>query len=195
VDDSWYLSLFAGHEGRLRGEMTPDYSMLEGDDVDRVRDLAPNAKIIYFMRDPLERAWSQLRFSWPGFRPEGAIDLHAAETYLRGPTQRLRGSYPRTLATWQQRFPPEQLFVGFYDDIVERPSDVVRSLLTFLGADTEVPLPAELLRERVNASPAMALPPGIHELLAGIYRDELEELAARFGGHAARWRDAALAPR
>src|SRR5438552_5633502 len=46
-DDQWYLSLFLEGNGRLRGEITPAYAMLDKHDVAHVQRLLPKLKIIF----------------------------------------------------------------------------------------------------------------------------------------------------
>ena len=57
--DGWYVSLFEPGRGKVKGEITPAYSTLRLEDVAHVHDLVPEAKIIFLMRNPVERAWSQ----------------------------------------------------------------------------------------------------------------------------------------
>jgi Sulfotransferase family len=74
--DRWYASLFEPGRGKMKGEITPAYSTLRLDDVAYVHDLVPEAKIIFMMRNPIERAWSQfvMRLDRSGkrFRPHPA---------------------------------------------------------------------------------------------------------------------------
>ena len=62
-NDKWYESLFdLAKNGNKCGEITPAYSMLDIGDIRKIYDLVPRAKIIFLMRDPLERAWSQFKY-------------------------------------------------------------------------------------------------------------------------------------
>ena len=52
------LRLFKPGRGRVKGEMTSDYAVLEKEVIARVHELMPDAKIIFMMRNPVERPWS-----------------------------------------------------------------------------------------------------------------------------------------
>ena len=53
-------SLFELERG-ITGDITPSYSILEDKDVARMHATVPNAKIIFLMRNPFDRAWSNFR--------------------------------------------------------------------------------------------------------------------------------------
>jgi hypothetical protein len=60
-DDEWYASLFAQGAGKLKGEVTPAYAILKSEDVANIHSLMPDIKLIYLMRNPIERSWSAVR--------------------------------------------------------------------------------------------------------------------------------------
>jgi hypothetical protein len=45
---------------RISGDITPAYSMLNDEIIERVVNYFPDLKVIFLARDPVERAWSQL---------------------------------------------------------------------------------------------------------------------------------------
>jgi Sulfotransferase family len=60
--DDWYKAIFTmAPAGVVKGEMTPAYSLLPKDGIDHILRLNPSVKIILLLRDPVERAWSQIR--------------------------------------------------------------------------------------------------------------------------------------
>ena len=52
-DDEWYASLFEQGRGKITGETTPDYSILDREMVAHVHDLMPRAKIVFMVRNPI----------------------------------------------------------------------------------------------------------------------------------------------
>src|SRR5215207_5202714 len=56
-DDGWYASLFEQGRGKVAGEATPDYAILDEEAIAHVHGLMPDAKIIFMMRNPIERPW------------------------------------------------------------------------------------------------------------------------------------------
>jgi len=55
--DKWYASLFSPREGQIVGEVTPSYAAINEKDVARVYALMPNIKVIYLLRNPIQRMW------------------------------------------------------------------------------------------------------------------------------------------
>jgi hypothetical protein len=54
-----YSQLFAPKSALLSGDISPSYSTLNDEVIERVVNYFPNLKVIFLARDPVERAWSQ----------------------------------------------------------------------------------------------------------------------------------------
>ncbi len=192
INDEWYASLFAD-TSLLRGEITPSYTMLHLHDVARVQRLAPPLKIILLLRNPIDRAWSQIRHDWAHGVLRGIDDFEEVCRFIDSPHQTFRSDYLRTLTIWETHFPSEQIFVGFYDDKAERPAEILRAILRFLGCDPSLGVALEELQKRVHISKEKEMPAAVQRYLAAKYRDDLATLAARFGSHPKTWLTAAEA--
>ncbi len=186
--DGWYASLFEPGRGRMIGEITPAYATLGPDVVSRVYRLVPDAKIIFMMRNPIERVWSQAVMSFDRSRGK-AIDAVTEEEILRafcGEGSRRRTDYLLTLDTWSAFYPEERIFVGFLEDIHFFPEELLRAVYGFLGVDpTFRPQKAgtKVHTRSTGSAPAASL---AH--LARSYRAEISDLCERFGGYASFWR-------
>jgi len=188
ANDEWYLHLFRDGKGKIRGEASPSYALLSLADVNRIKALLPQVKIIYVMRNPVSRAWSQVRFRWQ--RNDRAVDITNTQriyTFIDAPGQSLHSNYDRTLAIWSLCFPPEQIFIGFYDDIVRDPKKFIENVLAFLGTSTEN-LPASVnLQEQVNVTKKDDIPDDVKMYLAMKYLPQIRSLASRFDGPPKEW--------
>jgi hypothetical protein len=60
IDLDSYGRLFRHKGPLLSGDISPTYSTLSDEIIERVVDHFPNLKVIFLARDPVERAWSQL---------------------------------------------------------------------------------------------------------------------------------------
>lgn len=60
VDDIWYGNLLKNKDN-FTGDITPAYQLLTEQDVEHVHNIVPGAKIIFIIRNPIDRTWSQLR--------------------------------------------------------------------------------------------------------------------------------------
>lgn len=184
-DHAWYARVFEPGRGKLCGEVTPAYSKLDAEHVARIAALLPEARILFLMRDPIDRAWSSARMS----SDRRGLDL-GDEARWKGhlDTQRgKRGDYLRTLRQWRAHYPPERFFVGFFEDVEQRPAELLLRVLDFLGARADPALLPPTLGERFNPSTVVPLPPAAERHLAELYLEDLEALADEFGAPASDW--------
>ncbi len=185
--DGWYASLFEPGRGKVMGEITPAYSTLGRDAIARVHALLPEAKLIFMMRNPIERAYSQLmmRLDQAGKRDIGPARLARLHRDFEREGYRARTDYLRTLENWGAFYPEEQIFVGFLEDIHFYPGELLGSVYRFLGVDASF-MPRGI-GERVHARSAGRMLAESAVYLAKLYREELSCLNERFGGYASFW--------
>jgi hypothetical protein len=187
-DDGWYASLFEPGKGKMIGEITPAYSTLGPDAVCRVHGLAPEAKIIFMMRNPIERIWSQAVMSFERGRGK-AIDAITEEELLRtfsGEGARRRTDYLLTLDTWSTFYPKDHIFVGFLEDMHFFPGGLLQAVYGFLGVDPAFRPPMAGSKVHTRTTGSVPVAPLAH--LARSYLEETERLEERFGGYASFWR-------
>jgi len=186
-DDGWYGSVFEPKHGRVAGEITPAYSTLGEDMVAHVHDLVPEAKIIFMIRNPIERAWSHTVMSFDKVE-KGSVESASEEALLAKFDRRstaLLTDYQRTFEIWQKFYPEERFFVGFLEDVHFFPEDLLRRLCEFLGVDASYK-PGSATK-KIHSRSADTMPTRLASHLARSYRDELEKLSGRFGGYASFW--------
>jgi hypothetical protein len=120
-----------------------------------------------------------------------------------------RGLYCRILDNWLGSFPSEQLYVGFFEDIRERPRELMSELFEHLGVSCDVdwssfPLGRVILPSvaprgegaqgrRIRTAPGdsgsepIPCPDSVRERLGQLYAEELARLSERYGERIARW--------
>ena len=186
-NDAWYASLFEQGNGKITGETTPDYSILDLDTIAHVHELMPDAKIVFMMRSPIERPWSvvdmSLRVGGRSLEEISDEDLCRESDNKR---TRLMTDYLRTLENWGSFYPQEQIFVGFLEDVHFYPNRLLHRLYSFLGASTNVEY--KVIRRRIHSGFQETMPLRLATHQARTYRDDLERLEDRFGGYASFWR-------
>lgn len=110
------------------GEITPAYALLPVESFRHIRSLFANIKVIFLMRDPVQRIYSPLR------KREVQSKQKANEAFLAAlsnPAMVDRTRYDVTIANLRAVFPAELLFFGFYETLFCDAS--MRSLCEFLG--------------------------------------------------------------
>ena len=162
--------------------------MLGPEAVAHVHELMPDAKLIFMMRNPVERAWSQAagRFNRASERndPEHARDARLRR-HFDSERSRLRTDYLGTLERWGAFYPEEQIFVGFLEDVRFFPQELLRSLYEFLGVDPSVEHGDATRKIHSGSWDTIATRFAVYLALA--YHDEIRELHERFGGYASFW--------
>jgi len=129
-----YLEIFskrvtAGH--RAFGEITPSYSLIDESRLQRIRDTHSKVKVIFLMRDPVGRIWSNL---W--FKNEKNADYDPYARWpgaLHDPTIEERTRYDLIVPRIDSVFAPEEIYYGFFETIFTETA--VRQLCDFLEID------------------------------------------------------------
>jgi len=189
-NDQWYLSLFRDCDSPVKGEITPAYSMLYEADIEKVYNLVPNTKIIFLLRDPIERTWSEVRHRQKRFRKYRHLTSLSTKELIEvinEPGFELRSDYTRTLRLWKKYFPENRIFVGFYDELKEKPTDLLIRVFEFLGVEPSSAYIPDSVSQRVNVSPKKNIPDELYHYLAAKYHPMISELSEEFGGYAKVW--------
>ncbi len=188
-NDAWYRRQFAAGAGRLKGEITPAYALLDDAGVRHVTRLFPDVKVIFLLREPLSRALSQWQMlsrasRGPGLGPPADLSRFFASAHVTA-----RNDYLRTIDTWGMHVPKERFFIGWYDDTLADPEGMLRRVMTFLGVDPDEPRVLAEARKRDHhpAGVKPEVPPEMRREMARASRPGIAALAERFGGHAVGW--------
>jgi hypothetical protein len=166
-DDKWlnhfvqdrehYEALYAGAQpGQLRGEASSDYLYRSHVAALRLRDDAPSARIIFVLRDPVLRAYS----NWLQHVQYGREPLSFAKA-LDAEEERIemgwawwwhyarRGYYAEQLGPFLDAFPSDQVLILLHDDLRRDPRGLLERVCGFLEIDPEI---ADQTEERQNQS-------------------------------------------
>jgi hypothetical protein len=151
--------------------------------VEHVHRLAPNARIILMMRNPIERAWSGSVMAKRDI-PLSEVKTSAA-TAIESQRSRMLTDYLTALDRWTAYYPAERIFIGFMEDVARQPRLLLSAICRFLGVS-----PSEAFRRAgqvVHRGKASAMPAVVAARLAGLYGPLARELSHRFGGYAEFW--------
>ena len=187
----WYRAQFAqAPAGRPAGEITPAYSILPPETIDEIRAEFPDVRLIYLIRNPIERAWSSALMALP--RAELTIDEASDAWFIdhfHSAGSLRRGDYETCLRNWHARFPEAQIHVETFDDILHDPRGVLRRCCAHIGAEAGVydALPEEDLRAPHNVGLGHPLRPTLRRYLDELYRPRIERLASYIGRDLSGW--------
>ena len=190
LDLESYARLFEPKEPLLSGDITPAYSMLSDEIIERIVHRFPNLKVIFLARDPVERAWSQLSMGvrLRNITPFDVSDVDDVIRNLMNPGVLLRSHPSKIVARWKRHVRPELFRIFFFDDLEKNPAELRSSVLLFLGADPSKP--SGRLKANHNGDSSrdkLRLTEKVRSQVAQFFEQELKTCAAELGGPAKRW--------
>jgi Sulfotransferase family len=162
-----YHRYFPRPPGLLVGEWTPYYAELP--QLRHLRRLAPDARLLMIVRDPIERYRSGRRWHLH-FRVDDPQSARSEAMAVE------RGRYASVLERVRAALPNHPLLLLQYEQCVRDPAGELARTYRFLGLDDRF-RPRELTR-RVNPSVGkrVALPEAERRRLLEFYRPEVERL-------------------
>lgn len=187
-DDTAYFAHFArlaGPETRTFCDVTPAYSVLGPDGFGYMRDFfatqSIHLKLVYILRDPVDRLWSQLRHLQE-INPDGRIAERWAEA-IGSPAIMARADYAGTIVDLEMTFPAENVLYLFYEDLFEEAT--LQHLCDFVG----VPYQAGNTEERRNRTRIeMKLPDEARRTFLNVLASQYAFCRERFGARVpAEW--------
>ncbi|CDH46423.1 MAG: sulfotransferase [Candidatus Competibacteraceae bacterium] len=173
-----YLEQFAAVP--ISGEITPAYAILPIEIIREIYACNPRLRLIYLIRNPIERAWSSALMALQ--RAEMTID-EASDAWFSDHFHSTgsvkRGDYQSCLQNWRTVFPDEQLLVLRFEQIVNEPETLLNRCFQHLGVslyDSEL-LQRQGCRERVFAGLGHPLRLSLKPVLQAIYHERIDDLA------------------
>jgi hypothetical protein len=169
---------------KATGDITPSYSTLDAEAFRFIRtgliEKGFQPRVIFLMRDPIERIWSMLRMDW---RNRGITLSHEEEMnrLLASHNQRgvyLRTSYDLTITALSQAFPEEEVHYALYETLFTDAE--YNKISSFTG----ISLPPADFETAVNASPKINNSPVSENAalsIANTYRNAYCEARRIFG--------------
>lgn len=171
---AWYASRFP--PAPARGETSPAYTSPSFPEAaGRLRATLPEARLIYMLRDPLERAISQ----YLHHRRDGTEPRPLAEALLDPGSQYVaRSRYWRRLEPFAERFPHSRIMVVAQERLRLRPAELLAELDRFLDVDPAARPAAPPPRPPRRRAPSA--PPELRARFEALVAGDLAQLARAF---------------
>ena len=148
----WYRSKFAGGADAVaRGEASTIYAMypLIPHVPQRIAELVPDVRLVYVVREPIERMRSQWRQNTVYAGERRPVD----EALLNDPHYLACSRYAFQLDQYLDHFPREQILVITSEALRDDRAETVAHVLRFIGID-DVGVDGAVLGREVHASTA-----------------------------------------
>ncbi|MEQ9011981.1 sulfotransferase [Algiphilus sp.] len=174
----------------FEGEITPAYAILPVEVIAEIERVAPNLRMIFLMRNPIDRAWSSALMALG--RAEMAYGEASAQWFLdhflsNGSLS--RGDYARCLERWWSVFPREAILVRNYEEITDAPSSLLKAVCAHLQVSAPTPGMIEACRDRVFAGAGHEIPKELRRFLLDLYTPRIRRLEALLDRSFQQWLD------
>ncbi|MCS4136382.1 hypothetical protein GGP44_003060 [Salinibacter ruber] len=137
----WFESLFEpSQKAHAFGEASPG-NMIHSSAAERISDHFPEARLIFVLRDPVERAYSQYCFGvMRGTQDpsQSFSELIRSDDGTWGDRVLRLGLYYRQLTRFEKHFPRNQMAIHLFQDFRRDNEAFVRRLFKFLDVDESV---------------------------------------------------------
>ncbi|WP_306151178.1 sulfotransferase [Roseovarius sp. MMSF_3281] len=165
VDDDWYYSLFDDRPPQKKNASYPAdfsnlYAVMDDADWSRVLGLADDVRVIYTMRHPGKRLWSNFKFSYE-FSGQGHVLESLSEAdyaaFFDDPGTKSHADYASIIESLHRNLSDAAVQLLFFENMRQEPLQTLRLIESFL----EIPEHSyreQALQRKVNPSSAIEVP-------------------------------------
>jgi hypothetical protein len=173
----WYRSLFAS-DARVRGEASPAYTSWPTRDgvVERMYGLIPEAKLLYLVREPMEKLRSAYLMAF-----RRAVTTESFQDFLESNVgeRAMDGvRYGTQFRQYLQRFQREQMAVIESASLLENRSNTLQKIFRFLGVDPDFVSPLFRHRRHIGWHEPYLTPLG-HRMLSSYPLQTMKRILPR----------------
>jgi hypothetical protein len=127
----WYKSFFDNGETE-KGEVSPSYMACEGVPK-RIKSANPDVKIIFVVRDPIERAYSGYCMDLRAGRISGRVD----KELQKGESQVDIGLYNRHICRFEKKFCSDQIDIFVFDNLKNSPKRFISKIYSSINVNSK----------------------------------------------------------
>ncbi len=179
INNDWYIDLFRFNENKKYcADFSNLYCQMGPDGWDNVRKVAKNIKVIYTLRDPLERLWSHYKFhmKWVN-REDEALEVgfehfkHLLDQHFFW----VNAEYVKNYELLKQSLNNDELMILYFEDFREKPVDMLRDIQKFLDIK-EIAPDHHKVNKKVNKTKSFTMPNEWREYAISRLSSEMEKL-------------------
>lgn len=184
-----YLNFF-NQSAHFEGEITPSYATLPRSTIQVIHQHLPDLKLIYSLRNPIDRAWSAACM----FLTRAQMELDEASDawfldhfYSKG--SRLRGDYESCIRSWTSVYPKPHLLLLDYDLIKSEPATLLQLCCEHLQIPdfTAMQLNTMFLSAKVFEGQGYEHRPALKQALIHLYTPQIHSLSQYLNQDFSHW--------
>ncbi|MDD2724967.1 MAG: sulfotransferase [Methylovulum sp.] len=176
----WYRRAFnrQAANGKILGDITPEYCAIGDEGVAYVKHLLGEVKIIWIVRDPVERALSQLRMNIERRGLDSGMTL-SEWLKLANATEVLnRGNYADYIPRWERQFGREGILFMPFQHIGRQPYKVLQQIESFIGVGQWDAYTG--LDKKIHATQAYTVPKEVSVYFSELFQPQYRFLESYF---------------
>jgi Sulfotransferase domain len=130
----WYSSMFSGAKpDQVCGEASTDYAKFPKfpATAKRLAQTLPDVKLIYLMRNPVNRAYAYYRHIGRKFKVRETFEEHIGHTQICLESS----NYMMQIENYLQFFPKESFLFLMMEDLIDHPEKTLPKICRFIGVD------------------------------------------------------------
>jgi hypothetical protein len=164
VDDEWYTNLLKTNK-KYSADFTPEYALLPQEGFQHFKKISRNQKIIFIMRDPIERAKSAIQYYYKTHNRDinAETDEQIKEVAEKDFILKM-SKYEYTIQALKNEFTSDNLLFLFYENMMNDKQKAITSVTDFLDVE-DILIDKESLDKRVNVSEKYIFPESINTFL------------------------------
>ncbi len=179
-----------GEGAALFVDMTPNYATLSDDILQRMVAVSPATKVVFLIRDPLDRLWSHIRMQARRQRQTHEVYEKKANNILyrmlnRGQETHIleRGDYPAIIRKLRRVVPEDRLLVQFTENMMG--ADGISQIAAFLGISPVTPD----VTQPVHQGPEVVMLDKLRPRTSKLLNEHYDWVARHIGPLPARWQE------
>ncbi|MFQ1700541.1 sulfotransferase [Loktanella agnita] len=177
-----------GEDVRLFADITPNYATVPDEMLTRMLALSPRVKVLFLIRDPLDRLWSHIRMQARRQRQSHEVYEKKANNILyrmlnRGQETHIleRGDYPKIIRRLRRVVPDDRLRIQFTEDMMRQ--DGLSPLCEFLDIEPVT----SAVQDPVHEGPAVVMLDKLRPRALGLLNEQYDWVARNVGPLPERW--------
>lgn len=182
--EAWYRRAFhrKAAQGKVLGDITPEYCAIGDDGIAYVKSLLGDVKLMWLIRDPVQRALSQLRMNIERRGLAGQMTDAKWLELAKAPEIVGRGDYVDYIPRWERQFSRDGILFLPFGHIATEPLKVLQAVETYLGVQAWSGYSE--MNDKIHATQVFVAPDSVmaylHEKLQPQYRFLEDYFAADF---------------
>jgi len=182
--DSWYRSLFSSK--KIQGEITPAYSTLNEYEIERLKSIANPEKILLIIRNPIQRVWSHYQYFCQRGKIRHKNNTEDIKEFILSDVQTSRSDYLKIIEKYRSFFDDKNIYIMFYDSILEQPEALITDLLKVFGIEKHQISNCNYNKIN-NSSKSIKVSKNISKFIAKLYAKDISTLAEKIGSYCKIW--------